>query len=218
METGRRRPLRDEESAEWLAALDGAAGERDDAIRRLHGLLVRIGRAETNRRASRLALFGPELDDIAQQAADDALVAILRKLGRFRGESRFTTWAAKFVILEVASKVSRHHWRRRNVPMDTEDWDRLPDAFGFDPAEENEWADLVRTLRRGIEETLTAHQRRIFRAIVLDQTPLDVLVAETGSNRNAIYKTLFDARRKLRAFMVANGYLDTTAPTRSRQS
>jgi RNA polymerase sigma-70 factor (ECF subfamily) len=216
METGRRRPLRDEESAEWVAALGGHAGERDDAVKRLHELLVRIGRAETHRRAHRLALFGPELDDIADQAADDALVAVLRKLGRFRGESRFTTWAAKFVILEVASKISRHHWRRPDVPMRTEDWERLPDAFGFDPAEESEWADLMRTLRRGIEETLTAHQRRIFQAIVIDHEPLDALVAETGGNRNAIYKTLFDARRKLRAYLVANGYLDNDAP-RTRQ-
>lgn len=138
--------------------------------------------------------------------------------GTFRGDSRFTTWAAKFVILEVAGKVSRHHWRRQHLPMDPEDWDRLPDAFGFDPAAEHEWADLMRTLRRGIEETLTAHQRRIFQAIVIDHMPLDVLVAETGSNRNAIYKALFDARRKLRAFLVTNGYLDDHAPPHSRRA
>ena len=212
METGRRRASRDGESGEWVAALAGPGGARDEAIRRLHDLLVRVGRAEANRRAARLALSGPEVDDVAHQAADDALVAILGKLGTFRGDSRFTTWAAKFVILEVASKISRHHWRRRkHQPMDAEDWDRLPDAFGFDPAEEHEWADLMRTLRRGVEETLTAHQRRVFRAIVIDQTPLDVLVAETGGSRNAIYKTLFDARRKLRAFLAANGYLDDHA-------
>lgn len=218
METGPSRSFRDAESAAWVAALEGPAGERDDAVKRLHELLLRIGHAEAHRRAPRSALSGPELDDLVQQAADDALVAVLRKLGGFRGESRFTTWAAKFVILEVASKVSRHHWRRRHVPLDAEDWDRLPDAFGFDPAEQHEWADLMRTLRRGITETLTPHQRRIFQAIVVNRQPLDALVAETGSSRNAIYKTLFDARRKLRAFLVANGYLDDGTSRDSRRS
>lgn len=216
MKTGHGRPFRDEGSAAWIAALEGPAGERDEAVKRLHELLVRIGRAEAHRRAPRSTLSGPELDDLAHQAADDALVAVLRKLGGFRGESRFTTWAAKFVILEVANKISRHHWRRRDVAMEAEDWERLPAAFGFDPAEQNEWADLMRALRRGIDETLTPHQRQVFRAIVVDQQPLDALVAETGSNRNAIYKTIFDARRKLRAFLVANGYLDGAASSDSR--
>lgn len=218
METGPVRSFADAESAAWVAALEGPAGERDDAIKRLHEMLVRIGHAEARRRTSASVLDGPELEDVVQQAADDALVAILRKLGSFRGESRFTTWAAKFVILEVASKVSRHQWRKRSVPVDAGDWDRLPDAFGFDPAQRNEWADLIRALRRGIDETLTAHQRRVFKAIVVDRQPLDALVAETGGNRNAIYKTLFDARRKLRAFLVANGYLDGGTSRDSRRS
>lgn len=206
------------ETAAWVAALHGPAGERDDAIKRLHELLVRVGRAEAGRRAPGLGLPAAELDDIADQAADDAVVAILRKLDDFRGESRFTTWAAKFVILEVASRVSRHHWWRRDAPIDTGDTDRLPAAFGFDPAERNEWADLMRALRRGIDETLTPYQRRIFRAVVIDGQPLDALVAETGRSRNAIYKTIFDARRKLRAFLVANGYLDEGEASGSRRS
>ena len=76
-------------------------------------------------------------------------MAILSKLGQFRGESRFTTWACKFVILEVSVKIGRHFWRDLALPLDAEDWDRLPARFGFDPAHQAEWGDLFAALRRG---------------------------------------------------------------------
>jgi DNA-directed RNA polymerase specialized sigma24 family protein len=93
------------------------------------------------------------------------------------------------------------------VPLEAGDWDRLPDRFGPDPARESEWRDLVRALRRAVAEELTEHQRRVFTAIAVDGVPLDALVAELRSSRNALYKTMFDARRKLRACLVANGFL-----------
>jgi RNA polymerase sigma-70 factor (ECF subfamily) len=93
------------------------------------------------------------------------------------------------------------------VPLDAEDWDRLPDRFGFGPAQEAEWRDLLAALRRAVDHELTSRQRQVFVAIVLNGVPLDALVTELASNRNAIYKTLFDARRKLRAALAANGYL-----------
>ena len=128
----------DVESAEWLRALADMGPPREAALARLHGLLVRIARREVARRGPRLAISGPELDDLAYQAAADALLAITGKLGQFRGESRFTTWACKFVILEVSAKLGRHFWRHPTVPLDAEDWDRLPGRFGFDPAQEAE--------------------------------------------------------------------------------
>ena len=158
---------------------------------------------------------GPELDDLAHQAAADAVVAVIAKIGEFRGESRFTTWAYKFVIFEVSAKIGRHFWRQPRVPMEAADWERLPDRFGLDPARESEWRDLARALRQAVEEELTEHQRRVFIAIAVNGVPLDALVAELGSSRNAIYKTMFDARRKLRACLVANGYLPENPVRRS---
>jgi RNA polymerase sigma-70 factor (ECF subfamily) len=198
----------DPESAEWLRVLAGAGPRREAALARLHAMLVRIAQGEARRRGPRLRITGPELDDLAYQAAADALLAITRKLGLFRGESRFTTWAYKFVIFEVSAKVGRHFWRNPGVPLEAEDWDRLPDRFGFDPAQQAEWRDLLGALRRAVDQELTARQRAVFVAIVLNDVPLDTLVIELGSNRNAIYKTLFDARRKLRAALAANGYID----------
>jgi len=197
----------DPDSAGWLRMLTGTGPAREAALAGLHEMLVRIARSEVRRRAPRLRLTGPELDDLAYQAAADALIAITGKLGQFRGESRFTTWAYKFVIFEVSAKIGRHFWRHPDVRLDAGDWDRLPDRFGFDPAQEAEWRDLLAALRRAVDEELTARQRRVFVAIVLNGVPLDALVIELASNRNAIYKTLFDARRKLRAALAANGYV-----------
>jgi RNA polymerase sigma-70 factor, ECF subfamily len=198
----------DAESAEWLGALVGTGPQREAALARLHEMLVRIARAEARRRGPRLRITGPELDDLAHQAAADALIAITGKLGQFRGESRFTTWACKFAIFEVSAKIGRHFWRHPAVPLDAEDWDRLPDRFGFEPAREAEWRDLLAALRRAVDSELTPRQREVFVAIVVNDVPLDAVVVELGSNRNAIYKMMFDARRKLRAALVANGYID----------
>ena len=205
----------DPESAEWLRTLAGASPVRDAALARLHGMLVRIALTEAGRRGPRLRIAGPELEDLAYQAAADALLAITAKLSQFRGESRFTTWAYKFVIFEISAKLGRHFWRHPSVPLDAEDWDRLPDQFGLEPERETEWRDLVAALRRAVDTELTPRQRAIFVALVLNGVPLDALVARLGSNRNAIYKMLFDARRKLRAALVANGYLDHDDTRRS---
>jgi RNA polymerase sigma-70 factor, ECF subfamily len=201
----------DDETAEWLSALGGTGPTREQALARLHGLLLRIARAELGRRAGRHPITGPELDDLAHQSADDALLAITTKLTQFRGDSRFTTWAYKFVILEVSSKLGRHFWQSPTAALDAADWDRLPDRFGTGPADYAERRALVTAVRRAVEEELTERQRRVFIAIVVNGVPLDALVVRLGSSRGAIYKTMFDARRKLRAALVAEGYLTASA-------
>jgi len=197
----------DVESAQWLCDLGGAGPAREQAVARLHELLLRIARSELRRRSGQHPITGAELDDLAHQAAADALMAITSKLDRFRGESRFTTWAYRFVILEVSAKLGRHFWQRPTVALEAEDWDRLPDRFGMGPADHAQWQGLVDALRRAVDEQLSERQRQVFVAIVLNGVPLDALVVQLGSNRNAIYKTMFDARRKLRAALAANGYL-----------
>jgi hypothetical protein len=97
-------PRLDPDSAGWLRMLAGTGPTREAALARLHEMLVRIARGEVGRRAPRLQLTGPELDDLAHQAAADALIAITGKLGQFRGESRFTTWAYKFRHLRGISQ------------------------------------------------------------------------------------------------------------------
>ena len=209
-----RGPL-DEESREWLRCLSGTGrdargnAEREQALARLHEMLLRVARAELLRRSRPVGVDGRERDDLAHQAADDALVAITSKLDRFRGHSRFTTWAYKFVILEVSAKLGHHY--RRNPPVQAADdaWERIPDRVGADPARHAESCELAQAVRRAVTEALSERQRSVFVAIVVEGIPLDALAADLGSTRNAIYKTMFDARRKIRAHLVAHGYLDS---------
>ena len=175
-------------------------------MQRLHELLRRAAFHELSRRRALLgSIGGPELDDLAQQAADDALMNILAKLDDFRGLSRFTTWAYKFVVFEVSGKVARHAWRRQ-PPGPTElAFEQLPDPLSPKPGERAERREQLDALSAAIRE-LTERQREVFVAIALNEVPIDVLAVQLASNRNAIYKNLFDARRNLRARMAAAGH------------
>jgi RNA polymerase sigma-70 factor (ECF subfamily) len=208
-----RRPALDSESREWLRVLTADGPAHEAGIERLHGVLLRAARAEVRRRCVNRTLGGPELDDLAHQVAADALIAVTGKIGEFRGESRFTTWAYRFVIFQAATKVNRHFWHGPVVTMGDADWDRLPDRFGFAPDERAELHDLCAALRRAVDEELTEHQRRIFGALILRDVPLDVLADQLGSSRNALYKTMFDARRKLRRALAAGGHMPAEVTT-----
>jgi RNA polymerase sigma-70 factor (ECF subfamily) len=201
----------DPESAEWVRALGVTGPERERSLADLHAILVRIARSEARRRSVRTRIAGPELDDIAHQAAADALLAIAGKVGDYRGDARFTTWAYKFVVLEVSAKLGRHFWRHPSVRLDDDGWDRMPAAFGLEPGQVTERLDLLAAVRRAVENDLTAKQRQVFVALVLDAVPVDALASELASTRGAIYKIMFDARRKLRAALDADGYTDPDA-------
>lgn len=196
----------DEVSASWLRRMQASGPEHDECICQLHDLLLRVARYEVSRRAGTLQLAGPELDDIAQQACDDALMAIKGKIGDFRGESRFTTWAYRFVVFEVSTKIGRHFWRRRPAALENDAWERIPDTLTVKADRRAEDRELFAALRRAIDEDLTELQRRVFVAIALNEVPMDAVARDLGSNRNAVYKTMFDARRKLRTSLASAGY------------
>jgi RNA polymerase sigma-70 factor (ECF subfamily) len=198
-----RRP--DAESSEWVAALSGAGARREQAVERLHALLLRASRFEIarRRRGAGVAL-AQDFDDLATQAADDALMAIMRKLHTYRGDSRFTTWAYKFALLEAAVKVRRRAWEGREVPIEADGWARIPDAHPS-PGADAETAELLAAVRAAIAEALTPHQREVLIAITLNDVPIDVLAERLDTTRGALYKTLHDARRKLRATLAAGG-------------
>jgi RNA polymerase sigma-70 factor (ECF subfamily) len=178
-----------EEAVLSLAALRA----RDDAaLAELHALMLRAARFELHRRRS---LPYADAEDLAAQAADDAMVALLGKLETFRGQSRFTTWAYKFALLEAGVKARRRAWQDREVPLD--------DMIAVDPAptaqQSVEDAELLRAVRDAMRTALTDHQREVFVALALNGVPIDVLAERLGTTRGALYKTLHDARRKLRA-------------------
>jgi RNA polymerase sigma-70 factor, ECF subfamily len=183
---------------DWLRSLRATGAERDDAVARLHALLLRAARFEVARRRPTLPhLRGNELDDIALEAADDALMSVLARLDDFRGESRFTTWVYKFALLEAAVKLRRRAWQGREVPLEPETWS-LFGSDALEPDEQAEQSELLRAVQSGINEALTPHQRRVLVALALNGVPIDVLAERLNTTRGALYKTLHDARRKLR--------------------
>jgi len=188
----------DAESREWLRALRADDGTRDAAIARLHALLLRAARFEVARRRPTLPhLRGNELDDIANEAADDALMSVLRRLDDFRGASRFTTWAYKFALLEAAVKLRKRAWQGREMPLEPEDWGVYSSTV-LGPAAAAEQRELLATLSEAIADVLTPHQRSVLVALALNEVPIDVLAERLNTTRGALYKTLHDARRKLR--------------------
>jgi RNA polymerase sigma-70 factor, ECF subfamily len=200
------RPAPDAESLGWIEALGGGGAAREDAVRRLHGLLVRAAHFEIARRRRALGDNGrpSDFDDLAMQAADDALMAIMSKLPTFRGDSRFTTWAYKFALLEAGVRFRRRAWQGREVSLEAKDWAQLTD-WHASPSADAETGELLDAVRDAIAEALTPHQRAVLVAITLNDVPIDVLAERLGSTRGAIYKTLHDARRKLRARLAADG-------------
>lgn len=147
---------------------------------------------------------GDELQDVAIQSADDALVAVLDKLDGFQGASRFTTWAYKFALLEAAVALRRRAWQGREVVLDPDRWPLVAET-GRSPHQDAETAELLAAVARAVRSELTPHQREVLVAVTLDDVPIDVLAERLGSTRNALYKTLHDARRKLRAKLAACG-------------
>ena len=195
----------DAESRVWVTdlAIDGRDG--DGARRRLHELLLRAARFEINRRrGSHPHLRGGDLDDLAHQAAADAMLAILSKLDTYRGDSRFTTWAYKFALLEAAVKLRRRAWQGHEVPIEPEHWSVLAGSHQS-PAASAEEHELLGTVAEAIESVLSPHQREVLVAIALNGVPIDVLAERLSTTRGALYKTVHDARKKLRAHLAELG-------------
>jgi RNA polymerase sigma-70 factor (ECF subfamily) len=198
----------DPTSEDWVAALRARGMRHDRAVTDLHALLLRAARFELNRRPAALShVRGEELEDLALQAADDALVAVLSKLDQYRGASRFTTWAYKFALLEAGVKVRRRAWQGREVVLAAEAWDGFVDQRVSAQAQ-LEQGELLGELAAAVNAVLTPHQRDVFVALALNEVPIDVLAERLGTTRGSLYKTLHDARHKLRRELAKSEYLD----------
>src|SRR5262245_1670582 len=193
----------DSESRRWLDRLRAEGHDREVALAELREILLRAARFEVGRRCATLSqIRGGDQEDLAQQSAGDAMVAILGKLDEFRGESKFTTWAYKFALYEAAAAIRKLAWQGRELPLEAEDWPQVPNP-GPAPHGEVEMNDLLAAIRQEIEASLTPRQREVLVALALNEVPIDVLADRMGSTRGALYKTLHDARQKLRAALAS---------------
>jgi len=193
-----------DEPTDWVRALAVSGPEQDAALRQLHALLLKAARHQLWRMRAQVSGGSGALEDIANQAADDATMAVLAKLHTFAGRSRFTTWAYKFAILTTSVHVRRLAWRDRDVPLDDPE---LVLERGPAPEAYAEARDLLAAVRTAVLVALTPHQRRVVLALLADDVPVDVLAERLGTSRNALYKTLHDARVSLRAHLQEAGYL-----------
>lgn len=194
------------DSEQWVEQLRPGHPRRDQTVAKLHEVLLRAAFHELSRRRVQLrSISGPEFDDLAQQAANDALMNVLANLDDFRGLSRFTTWAYKCVMFEVSGKVARHAWQQQPPNGQEISFERLGHCPAPRPGDWLEQHEQLQALSAAIKE-LTARQREVFVAIALNEVPIDVMAIRLGTNRNAIYKNLFDARRNLRTSMAAAGH------------
>jgi RNA polymerase sigma-70 factor, ECF subfamily len=195
------------DSCAWIEILRGGSTPvRDAVLGQLHELLLQATRFELSRRREQLSHVDiAERDNLAVQAADDALMSILAKLDDFRGASRFTTWAYKFALLEAGVKARRRAWQGREIPLEDAAWAALR-ANGPTAQEVVEEREALDALRDAIRSTLTPHQRDVFAAIALNGVPIDVLAERWGTTRGALYKTVHEARRRLRAALAEAGH------------
>jgi RNA polymerase sigma-70 factor, ECF subfamily len=198
-------------NAEWLAALRGDGGDQV-ALAELRTYLLRAALFTLQRARHHVGHLGASaLSQLAEDCAQDSMTAILQRVDTFRGESHFTTWAYTFAVNTALLAARRQRWA--SVPLDgILDGSETPSSTAgnqgrpLDPERCALQAEAAAAIREGIEHHLTVKQQQLLRAVVFEQVPLDEVVRHWGSNRNALYKLLHDARRKLKSHLVTRGF------------
>ena len=215
--------IKQRSNAEWLTTLKGGGSDQAAALADLRTYLLRAALFTLQRSRHYVGHVGSSaLDALAEDCAQESLTAVLQRLADFRGESRFTTWAYTFAVNIALVAARRERWA--SIPLDRIlDGSESPSAAADhgagspDPERRTLQVEAVAAIREAVEQHLTGKQQQLLRAVVFEQVPLDELVRHWGSNRNALYKLLHDARRKLKRHLVARGFevkeiLDLFAP------
>ncbi len=188
-----------------LEQLHSSGPSLDEAVAHLHRLMLKAARHQlAQMSAVGRRLGSARVDEIVNQAADEATFAALTKLESFEGRSKFTTWAFKFGVLHALSAANRAVWRDREVPLDSVLEQKMKQSSPEVWAEASELSSL---LNSAIQDSLTPRQREVVIALIFNDVPIDVLAERLGTTRNALYKTLYDARNRLRSRLIGEGYL-----------
>jgi RNA polymerase sigma-70 factor, ECF subfamily len=201
----------------WVRALRSAPGDRDAARARLYELLLQAARSEAQRRWSATAAQ-EDLGDLAGQAATAAVLAIASDLDGYSGDTRFMTWACKYVIYRLSDAAGRRFWHASAPPAEELDWKRLATRPGAPVAASPQWREIRAALGRVIDDELTVNQRAVFTVVTLSDLPAEALTSGLGPSRNAIYQALFEARRKVAARLTAEAILHTPSVPPSRDN
>ncbi len=196
---------------EWLADLTSSGPQQADALDSLRVLLLRAALYTFSRNLSDFdGRSRDEVLELAEDCAQDALIAVFGRLETFRGESKFTTWAYKFAVNKALETARRERWKGMNLDTLIENqtmdgWAAAPPGLEADPELPVARIEMWRLIHQVINQDLTERQRLVLKLMVFDNVPMDVVVERLETNRNAIYKLLHDARRKIRDQLVSHG-------------
>jgi len=205
--------MADRTNEQWLADLQGESAAQAAALNDLRKRLKRsIYYYLSQERSDLRTLAGQELEQMAEDLAQDATLRVMDNLGNFRGESRFTTWANKIAVRLAISDLRRARYKDFSLDELTAEGDWLPDSSGAvtatpspTPEKATERDDVLQKIDDSLREALTERQYQALVAIALHGVPMDIVAERMDTNRNALYKLIHDARRKLRAHLESQG-------------
>ncbi len=205
--------MTDRTNEQWLAELRSDDVPVQTAV--IEDLRKRLQRSIyfylSQDRSDLRGLATQELEQMAQDLAQDATLRVMDNLDSFRGESRFTTWANKIAVRLAISDLRRARYKDFSLDQLTADGDLLPIssriASNNEPTPEKvtERDDVMEKIEMAFKEALTEKQYQALVAVSLKGVPMDVVAERMGTNRNALYKLIHDARRKLKAHLEAQG-------------
>lgn len=198
---------------EWLHGLKATGDIQEAALADLRELLLRAALYFFSRNLGDFR--GVNREEILQRAEDcaqEALIAVMTHLSDFRGDSKFTTWAYKFAINMALMTARREAWRGKSLEeLSSLDHKKLFEwigdkSSGLAPDQSALREEISQIIRNVIEQDLTEKQRKVLILMVFNEVPMDKVVKQLNTNRNAIYKMLHDARRKLKSSLQARGF------------
>ncbi len=198
---------------QWIADLTTSSAGQTQALQDLRERLQRGIFYYLSRERSDLAqLSTQELTQMAEDLAQDATLRVMENLDSFRGDSRFTTWATKIAVRVAISDLRRARYKDFRLDDVTAEDELLPAAANLNnhnplpnPESAAERSDVMTKIDSALREALTDRQYQALEAVALRGVPLEVVAEQMGTNRNALYKLVHDARRKLRTSLEAQG-------------
>jgi RNA polymerase sigma-70 factor (ECF subfamily) len=184
----------------WLKALSQPGLQQETALKDLRALLVRgLGFA--------LAKYGVDKTQI-EDFVQEALIKILKSYGSFRGESRFTTWAQMIALRIAFTEMRRARWRDLSLDQMVESTEFDPDSLvdRFADPERQAWQEIIlKTMHKIIQDDLTEKQRQALVPDLVKHINQEEIARRLGTNRNALYKLIHDARQKLKRGLLSKG-------------
>ncbi len=198
---------------QWLEELTGPPEVQDAALDALRTRLQRgIFYYLSRERSDLMNLSMQEINQMAEDLAQDATLRVMENLDSFRGDSRFTTWATKIAVRVAISDLRRARYKDFSLDDMTAEGEMLPVSSNTttnsttpNPENAAERQDVMAKIQQALDEALTERQHRALVAVALNGVPMDIVAEQMGTNRNALYKLIHDARRKLRSHLEAQG-------------